>query len=553
MNLKHVTAVQNNFRTDVFVMILLTLTGFLFYSNSLTNGYALDDAYILDTIKSRDSLRQIFHLFLEPFNRIDYRPVSLFTFALERYITGSENPQLSHLINLWLYITTAFLIYLTVKKLPVHYSFNLGLLTALLFIAHPVHSSMVNNLKNRDGILSMLFTISSLYFFISYFTHYRKRHLLFAAFFLVIASISKMDSIGLLVILPLTRFIFFPVQVQQIKKYAVMLLAIVLLFFTTSLIIDYFVQPEKLTNQQNILFTENPLIANNTLLNRIAAGGMTYWIYLKFMLKPWGYYFYFGYDTVTFPPVASLTFILLLTVHLLLGLTFIYYLKKNKIVSYSIAFFYGTLFYCSNLYVLVGGIVADRYAYIASFGFCLLVAEGLIRTAQNKTVKTYLAEPGKRLDLMQRITPERMVYVLLLLILLIYLPFVRARNADWKNMETLLQKDMPHLTRSFEANRIATTYYINEAFKTPYPKDKEEYFLKALGYSKFALKLYDEDIYTNESELIAYYGLENYPEAEKKIRFIIQQFDTSAVAWDLLGDLTFRRSSMTVLCRAILK
>lgn len=48
------------------------------------------------------------------------------------------------------------------------YLIHLPFLTALLFIAHPVHTEVVANIKSRDEILSLLFSIVACIYFLKF-------------------------------------------------------------------------------------------------------------------------------------------------------------------------------------------------------------------------------------------------------------------------------------------------------------------------------------------------------------------------------------------------
>jgi hypothetical protein len=53
------------------------------------------------------------------------------------------------------------------KLLPqVHHFIILG--TVLLFIAHPIHTEVVGNIKSRDELLCFLFSFLSIHFILKY-------------------------------------------------------------------------------------------------------------------------------------------------------------------------------------------------------------------------------------------------------------------------------------------------------------------------------------------------------------------------------------------------
>lgn len=533
-------------KTPVIIAFFILLT-YIFYSNSLRNGFSLDDDIIFNLLAGKSSFKDLLHLFVEPFNRVDYRPIAIFSFGLENHIFGVINPSISHGINLVLYVLTAITIFFTIQQLPITNNRLLAVLTCILFICLPAHNSVVNNLKSRDGLFSMLFSVLVLHQLFVYLRKQKIRHLLASVLFFVLAYISKRDAISLIFIVPISIIYFFPIKRK--KKLFFMLLLPILVFVVLDILIESNVPLEKLPKEQMILFTENPLIVHDTFFYRSISSIVVFWKYIVFMLKPYGYYFYFGYNTVQFPPFFSVANLFFLCVHLAALIAVVYFFKRNKIISYSILFFYSALIYCSGIIVLVGGIIADRYAYIASLGFCMLLAALFIQLSMSEKSQAFLSNLQRDFPQIKFLKPEFLAVSLALLLSLVYLPFVRVRNADWQNMITLLDADMPKLQQSFEANRIASTYYIDLAMQGDSTMQKD-LFGKALLFAKQANNIKNDELYTQESELIAYYGLKDTVNAEQQIYTIIHKFDTSTVAWDLLGDITFDRGryDSSILC-----
>ena len=521
-----------------YILIGICLLTYLFYSNSLNNGFAIDDSIIIESLIGKSEMPDLWHLFLEPFNRIDYRPIAIFSFGLENHIFGVINPRISHAINMILYACTAIVIFFTIKKLPISNKQLIALLTSFIFISLPVHSSVVNNLKSRDGLFSMFFSVLVMHQIFSYFQNYKIRYLFFAICFTVLAYISKRDSLGLMFLIPISIFYFFPIQKN--KKWILILLLPIITITISSILVSQFVAFEHSNDAQAILFTENPLIQSNTYFSRTIASIVIFWKYIVFMFKPYGYYFYFGYNTVHFPTFFSIENLFYLSIHLFALFAIIYYFKKDKLLSYSILFFYTSLLYCSGIVTLVGGIIADRYAYIASLGFCIFIAEIILKIVSHQKVLQFFKNINEEFPTIQEIKKEYVAIGFTFLLILFYLPFTRVRNADWQTMETLLEADMPHLKQSFEANRIAASYYIEMGMQAN-DTLHDVLFKKAIVFAQQANRVKNDELYTHESELIGMYGMRDTLHAEQKIYSIIQTFDSSTVAWDLLGDLTYGR------------
>ena len=165
------------------IFILFFCLCFLFYGNTLRNKYALDDDYVTVTnfpIKGKEYVPN-HALVSKGFSGIikiwksryahdsegsfDYRPFTTTTFAIEYAIFG-QNPFVSHLINLLLYFACTWLVFCVFLKLlnPHEYGFSVSFLCALIFLIHPIHTELVNNLKCRDELLAFSLSLIAIWF-----------------------------------------------------------------------------------------------------------------------------------------------------------------------------------------------------------------------------------------------------------------------------------------------------------------------------------------------------------------------------------------------------
>lgn len=525
--------------------ILFACLTFVFYQSSIDNEFSLDDKFIFANIPAEGTLfKDVFSVFAKRFDILDYRPVAMFTFALEQYFLGSINPKISHVINIVIYILLCLLIYYVLKKLPIKNANKIAIIATILFIVHPVHAGVVNNLKSRDGLFSMLFMFLAINAYVNYENTKAKKHIIFIILFSLIGINAKKDASNIVLILPMMAFVIYN---RSIFKSAIILIGIFAIAGLSMLIVDTLIPYPELDKHTTVLFTENPLPYLPSIWNYLGLAVSTYFQYLKFIFIPKGYYFYFGYNQVPLRSLFHYITLLQLIIVLIPLLLSVYYYKKNKMFAFGIFFFYATLFYCSNLYTEVQGILADRYVFISSLGAFIAFSVILLEIFNFEKLNEWIQKQfWKKSDV------KYIIASILVIIVLMYFPFVQQRNKAWQNILTLIETDMPYLTESYEANRIASTTYTNRAMSNTDVTQRENQFLKALQYAKQANKIYDKDIYTNETEGIAYYGLGKISEAEKQFKTIIQQFDTSVVSWDLLGDITFKRNNYdsAALCYA---
>src|SRR5437868_962594 len=137
-------------------IIILLVTALCFW-NSLSGQFVGDDHVIIlknETVKSITKLPKLFvqSYWGEGYNeQSNYRPLTNVSFAMN-YLAGGLNPMGYHLLNLLLHALNGYLIY----RLALHYTKRemLSLATALLFVAHPIHTEAVSQIAGRTELLA---------------------------------------------------------------------------------------------------------------------------------------------------------------------------------------------------------------------------------------------------------------------------------------------------------------------------------------------------------------------------------------------------------------
>lgn len=101
-------------------------------------------------------------------------------------------------------------------------------------------------------------------------------------------------------------------------------------------------------------------------------------------------------------------------------------LKKKSIASYAILFYFTTFSIASNLLFTVGVLMNERFIYMSSLGFCILVSYLLITYIKN----------------------QKAVLASFVIILSLYSVKTFTRNYDWKDSFTLFRVDSHHSLNS---------------------------------------------------------------------------------------------------------
>ena len=171
------------YSNKIIVFFSICLLSFILYGNTISHDFSLDDNYITDNLPPDNKVLESFD---QNFDRVDYRPIPIITFALQKVLQGEIKPNTSHFLNIIFYILGAFAFYnLLLYLLKKHEKkYILAFCITLIFVAHPIHSNVVSSIKNRDILLSFLFAILGFRAFIKFHLYSKKRYLI-SCFFLI--------------------------------------------------------------------------------------------------------------------------------------------------------------------------------------------------------------------------------------------------------------------------------------------------------------------------------------------------------------------------------
>ena len=202
---------------------LLALFAFVLYANTINHGYVLDDNLAMaNNPKVAKGISGIFEIFSQPyrencFGGCLYRPLTLTTFALE-WTVAPKKPLIGHWMNVLWYAATALLLFHTLRRLFANRSTWISIVATALFIAHPVHTEVVANIKSRDEILSAFFVILTLYWFVRWYQRPAVKYVVFTAVSYLAALLSKEGAITMIAVFPFVGWIFFSAEIfNQLK------------------------------------------------------------------------------------------------------------------------------------------------------------------------------------------------------------------------------------------------------------------------------------------------------------------------------------------------
>lgn len=152
------------------IFLLLVLAVGVTYANAVNVDFTYDDyafVYNNEAIRSFGPLSKFLlspNAFAQPANDHVYRPLASFSFAVNYAVNGLE-PSGYHIANLLFHTLNAFLVFLLLRRLG--FGDGPSCAGALIFAIHPVHTEAVTWISGRGNVLFLFF------FLISYLLYVR--------------------------------------------------------------------------------------------------------------------------------------------------------------------------------------------------------------------------------------------------------------------------------------------------------------------------------------------------------------------------------------------
>lgn len=527
------------FKENKKVFFLLFTLTFLYYGNSLRNKYSLDDDYVTVTnfpVKGKEKeyvpnhnlvskgFKGILKIFKSRYahdtdGAFDYRPITTVTFAIEYAIFG-QSPFISHFINILIYFFSIWLIFCNLFKLLEQHEnkLNIAFICALLFLIHPIHTEVVNNIKCRDELLAFSFSMLALCHCFKIYEKFTFKNLFLIALFLSLGLLSKKSAILFIGIMPLC-FVFY-------RKFSVKYLYVILSAGLFALLIVFFLKLNVVTEEikRNFYHFENPLYTEHfSLFQKLIIALKSFGFYTKLFIFPYPLRFYYGGNLIDFSTTLDVNaFVGLLYILLSIYIIIRY---KNKLFIFATLLYLGCIFPFVNFASPSPGLIAERFVYSASLGFCLIITSGLLilfnKNFKFQSYSQLLSKP------MMYVTP----------VIIISMIYTWNRNADWKNKLTLFENDIPHLENSAKANSLIANEYF-ELLRIPNKKYPGNVLVqKCIKYYTQAVKN-DSSIYSayNNVGVVYYSFLNDMSNAKKYFSLAIRHRPLYSQAYENIGN-----------------
>lgn len=433
-------------------ILLLVLISLAVYQNSLQNDFVWDDVrFILDHnfIKNWSNIKYIFspdYLF-NPQKMLSLgmynvaRPVWVISAMIDYKIWGA-NPFGHHLTNIILHSLVVVLLFIWLNL--IFKDTRLSFLSSLIFTVHPIHTENINVVSFRIDILALLFMLFAFIAFVQALDTSRLKGILWvisSVLFYLIALFAKEMAVTLPLLLGVYLYLFVPGEkLRRNKRVIIFYFSLISFLF----IVYLFVHKTHFFYGQ----MDTPVaLSEKSLLYRMGVWALVFRRYLGILFFPVG--LCADYSLSFLRSIFSLQ--VFLSGVLLAGI-FIYALmvrRKRGILTFAILWFLITLLPVSNLIPIVN-IIAERYLYIPSVGFSLLLAFAFIKLS----------------DFWNKAYQKKALSLLIIFILCFYVFQTARRNRDWRDNLTIWTKTVRQSPDNFRArNNLGRAYRIKGRFQ----------------------------------------------------------------------------------------
>lgn len=536
---------------DRFFTIFIFIFSFLLYTNTLGHGYVLDDDVVY--LKNKDvqagfgGIKSILsHSFIYGFtghNDQSYRPLVLIVYAVEKELFGN-NPHMGHFINVLLFALSCLLLFHLMKRLLAFsrlspLASHFPLLVALLFASHPIHTEAVANIKGRDDILNFIFLVLALFFVLKYIDEKTKRYLLLSIIFFFCSLLCKEMAVTFLALIPLAVFFF---RSMPTKK-------IVMLFipFAAASVVYMFIRSSVL---ETVTFAEKMKVVNNALAaatnesDRIATAIYILGKYILLLFYPHPLSWDYSYNQIPIVSFLDIKVLLTLLVFAFLGGYALLTLKKKRVFSFCILFFFITMSVVSNIFIMIGATLGERFLFTPSLAFCMAVAAAPLLLSQKRREKYF------PIPLWKGCQPDRIVlaggWALYFVVLVSYSYKTFSRNNDWKNSFSLFLSGVEASPNSSRAQSAIGSAYREMAEKERDAAKRIQYFQQATEYYKKAIEILPENTEALYNAGVSYYGTGDKEAALKMYETVLSISPEHTNAANNAGVIFFERQKYDV-------
>lgn len=500
---------HSSLKGEWLVGLLAVALGFFLYINTLGHYYCLDDfSSIKENWVVKGGLKNLDLIFSKEYRYGSwnspgslYRPLASTLFAWQ-WQMWPDNPFPGHLTNVLFYALTGWLLWVTWRRILSNHPLVLTAIAVLVFMAHPVHTEVVANIKSVDEILSLLFCTLSLYGIWRYFEKEKTTWLVLSVFSYALALFCKESSITFLAVFPLTIWFFTDKSVGRNLRISALMLMPAAAFLLARQQVMAAQTKERGKEIYSVL--DNFMVGAANKGEELASAFMMCGRYLQTLIFPHPLVSDLGYQQMKAVTFADWRALLGFLIYAGMGVWALLNLKKKHFLSFAILFYLVTFSLFSNVFFQIGTSYGERLLYLPSLGFAFAV--GFL-----------LCKIFKINDLNQIWNPNgqgAMMWGTLGILLVAYSAKTIWRNPAWFDSATLYATDIVNSPNCAKLNFHHALELVKKGVDEPSGSVTDStWVLKGIDFYSKAIQLFPEyhDAYGGRG--LAYFRLKKYDQA----------------------------------------
>ena len=416
---------------NLLLIILLALISFAIYSNSLSGDFLIDDiGGILQNSRIHDPGVYLSE-YLKPVNGVLHELIYVFLWQF-----SGDNPFFYHLFNVLLHVGCTLLLFCLCNILFANRT--LSFLSALIFALHPIHTEAISWISGGHYALSSLFFLLSFIFYVK--SDKSILNLFLSISFFIICLFAGHAAATLPVILILYEIFLREKtpQASRLRRVRILVLSAIL-FLSAIFVATFFVSRNQFIH---IIFYVRGF---HYLI--VAAKALVYYLKILYLPLQRGLYHPFGFNVLNIQNLSP-AFCAALLIIIISVILFFKYRKNFKPLSFGIALFFVAYLPYSNI-IPVCNIISERYMYLASAGFAIVIAALFLKIWELINKKAN-----------QRAIFRALSVVAITLYLGSYAALTLKQNYEYHNIITYWESNINNFKDGYLCyNNLAGTYY----------------------------------------------------------------------------------------------
>lgn len=438
--------------------LLVALVGALLYVQTLSYDYAMDDySVIVENVITRQGAPAVGEIMTTAYRHGHssgsdglYRPISKAIFAV-LWGMGNGSPAPMHAVNVLAYGITGALLFLTLfhwlgrRTAP-------ALFAAMLFIAMPIHTEVVANIKSLDEILALIgFLWASLCLW------RREREPTALRTLGVVAGCalsmwSKESAITFLPLYPAALYVFGRATLGRAFAASIPCFLVSGAFLLTRMVVLQGFRRGAFDASDNFLVALDPMERIPTAISIVGR-------YLTEMLVPTRLTFDASLQEIPVVGFGDAAALASVAVSLGMAVVAVWGLRRRSVFGFAMLAWFSTASVSSNLVMLIGTNYGERLMYAPSFGIAMAVGCLLARSWRNE-------------DDDASVRRHAIAAALVAVVVAVWAVVVVRRNPVWADNNALYESGVITAPKSMRTQFYLGNHLMKEMHLSKFPKEE---------------------------------------------------------------------------------